>query len=362
MSVSFAELKPVYDTLLDAYPDRDALEILLAFGGPDRRIDDYVAPNATRNSAYLKIVTSAASQGWLLTLIDAVLADQALTDAKRDAIRTDWADLLRRLQPEPGFAHWEHLRTDGVAFVNRTTLRQTVDKMRGPDGARVLVLRGKELSGTSYAWRFISHLSRSIPGAKCVFIDFDTYKGDPRPLGVMEALAAYLALDASPRRADMPGDDHLATYLVNWLMGQLQQLGETRWIVFDNAHLGVLPRASKEMLVEMADALSRGTVDNARMFVLGFDMALIAASGPRALDLRLSPLGRPDFEDYLASVVDRFGGLGGVFATPAEAIDEVLDGVSLDVPTRAVLKGISDQLDRIVLAAQGRGGAPPAQQ
>ncbi|MEL7172918.1 MAG: effector-associated domain EAD1-containing protein [Pseudomonadota bacterium] len=362
MSVSFAELKPVFDVLRATYKNRDTLTMLLAFGGPGRALDDYVGPNDSMPSVYLKVVSAAANQGWLSALMDAVLEDTTLTEDRRGEIRADWSGLLRRLDPEPGFAHWEHLRTDGVAFVNRTTLRATVSAMLNVLGPRVLVLKGDPLSGTSYTWRLISHIARSDATTQCTFFDFATWKGDPRPLGVMEAIAAHLALDATPRRADMPSDDHLAAFLVTWLVGQLQQLEGMRWLVFDNAHATVLPQATKEMIAGLADALSRGTVDNARMFVLGFDLALIGHSNARALELRLTRLGQPDFEEYLTTVEQRFGGLGGEFANPTEVLDEVFSDVSIDAADRLTLEAISAQLDRIVQAAQEAGAPAPGAQ
>ncbi|MEL7140233.1 MAG: hypothetical protein AAFP67_14355 [Pseudomonadota bacterium] len=359
--MNFQEVKPVYDVMRATYLDRDALTLLLAMGGPNRLLDDIARADATMPSVHLQVITSATMQGWLPILMQAVLDDQSLTEQRRREIRGDWADLLLRFEPKPepeaGFAHWDHLRTDGVAFVNRTTLRETMGQMGDVLGPRVLVLKGDALSGTSYAWRLISHISRGFPNTQCAHFDFGTWKGDPRPLGVMQSLAAHLRIDATLRRADMPGDDHLAAFLVSWLMGQLQQLEGTRWLIFDNAQSSVLPQATKEMLAGLAEALSRGTVDNARLFILGFDLPLIAHGGAKALELRLSRLGRHDFEEYLATVVQRYGGLGDAFATPAEALDEVLSGIALDGADREALEAISIQLDRIVQEAQEAGAA-----
>ncbi|MHA6265137.1 hypothetical protein ACXYMO_18195 [Arenibacterium sp. CAU 1754] len=342
MSISGPQFRTVYEQLLAAYGDINDLDILLSIE-LGIVIDDVSPTTGTRKRRILDVVTKARSQGWISGLINAVLndSDQASNVALSDAL----TPILAILEPEPGVPAFNHLTTDGVAFANRRSLRQTIGDMTLPDGPRALVLRGHALSGTSYAWRLLNHVARD--GAiERVRIDFEQ-AGDHSPMGVALSLAAEMQIAASPERSDNPSQEQLAAYLVRWLSGHLRNSTKTWWIVFDNAHLVTVPPETKEMIVAFARHFSSGSVDTVRVFILGFDSEIGGIAPPFGFDVTLSPIGRPELVDYLTEAKTKLGDLPG-FADVDEAVDEVLADLDLSEPTREVMNSITQQLTHIV--------------
>jgi hypothetical protein len=342
MSISRLHFKTLYSSLLGAYPNIDDLGLILMLD-LNRLVDDLSSPAGARDKRILEVIVKANAQGWIGDLITAVLNDP--DQAQNDPLRQALTPILAVLEPEPGVPAFEHLTTDGVAFANRSTLRHEIGNMALPDGPRALILRGQPLSGTSYAWRLLNHVARDA-AIERVRIDFDQV-GDHSPMGVALVLAAEMQITTSPLRPDNPSQEQLAAYLVRWLSGFLRGSQKTWWIVFDNAHALTVPPETKEMIVAFARHFASGSVDNARVFVLGFDTEIGGLTPPHGLDLTLSAIGRPEVVDYLTEVSQKLGPLPG-FEDVQEAADEILDGFDPDHPTRDLMAGISLQLTHIV--------------
>lgn len=342
MSISGTQFRQVYEQLLSAYQEIDNLGIVLSLE-LGRNLDDISPAAGTRKRRILDVLTNAKAQSWMAGLITAVLndPDHAGNAPLKDAL----APILAVLEPEPGVPAHDHLTTDGVAFANRTTLRQVIGNMTLMDGPRTLVLRGDPLSGTSYTWRLLNHVARN--GAiERVRIDFEQV-GDHSPMSVALALAAEMQIAASPERNDNPSQEQLAVYLVRWLSGHLRTSDKTWWIVFDNAHQVTVPPETKEMIVAFARHFAGGAVDNVRVFILGFEDEITGIAPPFGIDITLSAIGRPEVVDYLMQASQKLGDLPG-FADVDAAADEVLDGVDLGNPTRELMDSISQQLTHIV--------------
>lgn len=342
MSISGPHFRTVFEQLLATYQSIDNLGFVLSFE-LGVLIDDLSPDTRPRKHRILDVVTKARTQGWISDLINAVLNDP--DQVSNTALRQALTPILAILEPEPGVPAHHHLTADGVAFANRTTLRQIIGNMTLPDGPRTLVLRGDPLSGTSYAWRLLNHVARD--GAiQRVRIDFEQV-GDHSPMGVALTLAAEMQIATSPVRHDNPTQEQLAAYLVRWLSGHLRNSEKAWWIVFDNAQLVTVPPETKEMIVAFARHFAGGSIDTARVFVLGFNSEIGDVAPPFGFDLTLSAIGRPDIVDYLTEANRKLGNLPG-FADVDEAADEVLSGLDLVDPTREVMTSISQQLTRIV--------------
>jgi hypothetical protein len=342
MSISGPQFRIIYDQLQSVYQDIDDLGFLLLLE-LGMLIDDLSPVAGARKRRILDVLTKAKSQGWIGALIKAVLEDANLS--ANVVLQQALTPILAILEPEPGVPAFQHLTTDGVAFANRTTLRQAIGDMTLPHGPRTLILRGHPLSGTSYAWRLLNHVARD-GGVERVRIDFEQ-AGDHSPMGVALTLAAEMQIALSPLRPDNPSQEQLAAYLVRWLSGYLRSSQKTWWIVFDNAQMVSVPPETKEMIVAFARHFAGGSVDNARVFVLGFDTEIGGLAPPHGLDLTLSVIGRPEVVDYLTEVSQKLGNLPG-FTDPDQAADEVLVGLDPANPTRELMVSISQQLTHIV--------------
>jgi hypothetical protein len=287
---------------------------------------------------------AAKAHGWIKELLRAVL--QEIDLGTNAAIHRDFPPILAALDPEPGAPAHDHLKTDGVAFANRSTLRDAVGRMTQPNGPRTLVLRGNALSGTSYAWRLINHVARDS-GVERVHIDF-AKPGDHRPLGVGHALAAQMGLSEIPQRADNPSDAQLAIWLVQWFTGKLRLSGKTWWIVFDNAQRPTVPPETREMIVAFVQALADGMIDTARLFVLGFGEKIGDVNPTYGYDMPLQPIGRGEIVAYLEDAKARLGGLPGDFVSTDEVADEILLDFDPQAPCRESLEKVSEQLTLIL--------------
>jgi len=342
MSIARPHFKTLYVQLLGAYPNIDdlGLVLMLELG---KLIDDLSPPGSARNKRILEVIAKADAQSWISELITAVLNDP--DHAQNAPLKAALTPILAVLEPQPGVPAFQHLTTDGVAFANRSTLRHEIGSMTLPHGPRALILRGQPLSGTSYAWRLLNHVARDA-AIERVRIDFEQI-GDHSPMGVALTLAAEMQIVTSPLRPDNPSQEQLAAYLVRWLSGFLRSSAKTWWIVFDNAQALTVPPETKEMIVAFARHFASGSVDNARVFVLGFDSEIAGLVPPHGIDLTLAAIGRPEVLDFLTEVSQTLGPLPG-FADAAQAADEILDGFDPNSPTRDLLIGISLQLTHLI--------------
>ncbi|MDU8929918.1 effector-associated domain EAD1-containing protein [Alisedimentitalea sp. MJ-SS2] len=343
MSVSGTQLREIAEQFKAAYPDiTDFTNLLLI--DLDQNPDDISPPTRTREQRILQTVAVARQKGWIKELMLAALNDAA--QAANAALRAVFGPILAMLDPEPGVPAHNHLTTDGVAFANRSTLRMTVGDMCEPAGPRTLVLRGASLCGTSYAWRLINHVARD-KAIKRLVVDFSE-PGDHSPLGVAHSLAAQMGLTTMPQRHDNPTQEQLAAWLIQWLSGQWLNSPETWWIVFDNAQRETVPPVTREMISGLAHHLSRGTLDNVRLFVLGFSREISGLTPPFGIDISLQPIGRSEVKDFLTEAHDRFGTLPGDFHSVDEMVNEVLADFDPQAPSRKNMEAVADQLGLLV--------------
>ncbi|MEP2707643.1 MAG: hypothetical protein ABJQ71_22700 [Roseibium sp.] len=135
MSISGAQIGVYYETLRSAYPDIDDLGTLL-FLKLMKEIDDLSSPGKVHKKRIMDVIRKSVAEGWVDDLILIVVKDP--DQGANTTLQQALAPMLVMLEPEPGVSVCEHLTTDGVAFVNRSTLRGIIGDMTMPDGPRAL--------------------------------------------------------------------------------------------------------------------------------------------------------------------------------------------------------------------------------
>ena len=337
--------------LLDRYGRQSEFASALNLMG--RNIEDVVTVG-TRKEKYLTVIVTAYEQGWL----DDLLNEFFEQNEGNHSFREQLAEIVALIWPEggPDTPH-THLLTANLAFVNRDTIRQHIFETMTLGNPQVLVVTGPQLSGTSYCWRLINHVSHSSGRIRTVYINFDRL-ADNEPLGVMEAIADVAGFDPPKPRNDLlvvtDQSDRRATQLAQslcqWFLGkaddEIRAKGHSLWLVFDNAHRDTVPPVTKDLVKALIDNVSDGAIQRLALFILGAETP-VAINGFGVLQVEVPPLGRQDVVQFLRQVETTFDHLGD-FESVEAAAAEITANCDFSKPDRNALKSVTDQLSVFV--------------
>jgi hypothetical protein len=159
-------------------------------------------------------------------------------------------------------------------FVNRDTLRQVLSTFDAADlGAdSVLIIEGDRRSGKTHSVR-LARICAPANRLKAVNIK-DWGEGLVNVGELAEALAGSSIVPAfDPTKEDAEGPR-----LLKWLVGKLQSLLPTIWVVVDHCNSLTMTRPARELLIGIASTIEAGNLSNVRLILIGFDRATLPDS------------------------------------------------------------------------------------
>jgi hypothetical protein len=346
------EARALLALFLEIYPDVAAMKRIITLTG--QNIED-VATNGRRQEMYLEIITNSASQNWLDSLLETAYE---YTEPSDNETRDKLADLTNKIWPpyQQGPAHL-HLLTANLAFVNRNHLRQTIADVANIGSPTAVVLKGATLSGTSYCWQLINHISRENGSITPIYLNIDT-EPDRTPESIMRSIGRMSGFETLPTRIDLLGQDdkldkhssQLSLALSQWFMQQAQarilDKGQNYWLVLDNTQRDTVPPSTKELIAALTNLVGTGQVQGLALFLLGSDQSTSGAF--QVHEAVIPTLGRQDISDFLQTAQTAAGGNLGDFVSVNEALDAITQNCNFALPDRNALTSVTRQLTELM--------------
>ncbi|SNR44849.1 hypothetical protein EYF88_08320 [Paracoccus sediminis] len=316
MKLNSYEEQQLYKGLLEAFPDRATLDIILSqdpIGKPLYR----VVPSGTLLTEYPQLVLAANAQGWIGDLLDGL---RAAPHVNPDLIAV--IDGFMRLRPPPSVKPHMELLLDGAPFVNQQALRHMLLMMTQPNGPRVLQITGERASGKTYSQNLINHVGRRTSAG--VFwplsIEATTTARD-----LILELAEAMRLEPPPTLADAPQDSTAVTRMVRWFKAQDQVLDKDWWLIFDGFDSPKIDDSVRMLMSGLAQIVGNGQPDRVRLFLLAWDKDIAGVPPGRADTQNVLRFDRDDLKGYLDELVAQFAMPVGKTSTD-QLVDECYDG------------------------------------
>lgn len=225
--------------------------------------------DATMDEVWPDVLSLAADRGRLRVLVTAVAGDP------NSAAYTVIARLVEEPAPQTdggADAYTINLLGRGrhrLAFIDRDDLREYLADLAQEDRDRVLVVTGADGSGKSHTWHLIQHVADCVVGTQPGLADLSRWSGEPAgPYDVMELVANALTLAGLPPRDPLAHPDNQAGKLLKWFTGQLRDLDDPLWLVFDEVEHSPLTEAGARLVRDIADAARTNQAGKLRVLML----------------------------------------------------------------------------------------------
>ncbi|MDA0161312.1 hypothetical protein OM076_13625 [Solirubrobacter ginsenosidimutans] len=268
---------------------------------------------------------------WLVTIL------QGLAETPETALLIDKINSAPLPAPVDPFAcQWLDF---GMPFLDRVSLRTSIQSVASTGGRNVLVVNGKTQSGKSYTAEFIDYISRQLEDAAVI-------PGLPRfgvarvrlekgygptytAIRLARDVAARMQSSAEPPPGE-PGDLHWVEDLASFVLTTAAQSKRVWWWVFDGFADPDLDPSSRRLIEKLADRVSAGSEANVgRVALLDYDDAI---PGILRAKIQTEPLGPPasigevDVTAYFKTLFDSLG-------IPPQQVSAAVHDALADLPT-----------------------------
>lgn len=255
-----------------------------------------VPQNATYSNAVRAVVREANAQGWLGTLLSALLAQLP----KRPGGWTElerWIALVNRPVTSTTKNPFDEVLLRGDRpFANRRGLRNQLQELAAPDGACVLLVDGERETGKSFSVELLRHAAPKSGGEVLLFKVEET----PTLVELAEDILGRVRGDSAAFTPIAPmaaeGPDRWARNIVNQVAAAIRAQGKLRFLVFDYFPEGV-PNETLRFISRLARFAEEDLPDLLRVVLVRFPGDLDPSGFP------LRDVAQPFFATDMVQVV-----------------------------------------------------------
>lgn len=297
MKLNAAESTRLLAALIEAFPNRGVLTILLAAPPVGRQYARLVRAG-TLDEEYFQLVQAANEEGWIGVLFEALRAAANVNPALLHAI-----DGFIGLRSSSAVLPHLELLLDGTPFVNQHGLREALLTMTRPNGPKVLQVTGERASGRSYSQYLIAHVARHS-GAEIYLAP--PIEATTTAREVIEDIALFLELGTPQMAPDAPQDTTEIKRLVRWLAAAGRKLDRDWWLVFDGFDSDRIGDGVLMLMHGLAHTIGLGQPARMRLFLLAWDRPISGPPPGRVYEQGVLAFSRDHVKEYFDALIQQF--------------------------------------------------------
>jgi hypothetical protein len=347
------DLIPIYEALLEAFPQRARIvELLLRC---NRMFDHYEITGTDFSGNVLAVTMTAEREGWLVGLLEQAVAK--VPDAKLQRLLDGLRHTPVRADADPFTAC---RLSGGYVMIDRSPVRDGLRQLREPNGRRILVVNGPRYSGRSHTLQLISyhHLVRQSPRVVPVDLAVFARMRGPQVVVTPHDLAVSITskLGYQCQVADPPHDGQWSTWVIKFcddFEPFAADDARNPWLLIDALDSVVTLQSTLDLIGELARRIAQH-LTGLRLVLLGYGGSLAAISRQvRTHDL--DQIGVAEVLEFFRDALDELG-VAWTDAQLVELATRVLSG--LDPAGEDYLRTVGERAgDELDLLYASRGGA-----